>query len=252
MPRPSFRLILDDVPYKRWLTWNSLTGMADMTTGKFVAYHRVSTAQQGASGLGLEAQQEAVAQYLNGGDWELVGEFVEVESGKRDRNRPQLHQALDMCRREKATLVIAKLDRLARNVHFISGLLEAGVEFVAVDNPHATKFMVHMLAAFAEHERDQISARTKAALTAAKARGVVLGKNGAVLARQNAAAADNHARRVAADVHRLRRGRSVRQLVDVLNRENVPTANGGPWHASTVHRLLKRLDVLAVAQNEAA
>jgi len=223
-----------------------------MTTGKFVSYHRVSTDKQGASGLGLEAQQEAVAQYLNGGDWDLVGEFVEVESGKRDRNRPKLYEALELCRREKATLVIAKLDRLARNVHFISGLLEAGVDFVAVDNPHATKFMVHMLAAFAEHERDQISVRTKAALAAAKARGVRLGKNGAVLARQNAAAADNHARRVGADVQRLRRGRSVRQLVDALNRENVPTSNGGPWHASTVHRLLKRLDALAVTQNEAA
>lgn len=223
-----------------------------MTTGKFVSYHRVSTDKQGASGLGLEAQQEAVAQYLNGGDWELVGEFVEVESGKRDRNRPKLYEALELCHHEKATLVIAKLDRLARNVHFISGLLEAGVEFVAVDNPHATKFMVHMLAAFAEHERDQISVRTKAALAAAKARGVRLGKNGAVLARQNAAAADNHARRVGADVQRLRRGRSVRQLVDALNRENVPTSNGGPWHASTVHRLLKRLDALAVTQNEAA
>lgn len=223
-----------------------------MITGKFVAYHRVSTAQQGSSGLGLEAQREAVAQYLNGGDWELVGEFVEVESGKRDRNRPKLHEALALCRREKATLVIAKLDRLARNVAFIANLMEAGVEFVAVDNPHATKLMVHMLAAFAEHERDQISARTKAALAAAKARGVRLGKNGAVLARQNAAAADNHARRVAADVQRLRRGRSVRQLVDALNRKNVPTANGGPWHASTVYRLLKRLEVVETHQNEAA
>ena len=151
-------------------------GERGMAEGQFIAYHRVSTDRQGESGLGLDAQRQAVTDYLNGGDWDLVDEFVEVESGKSHKNRPQLAAAMAACKREKATLVIAKLDRLARNVHFVSGLMEAGIDFVAVDNPHANKLMVHMLAAFAEHERDMISQRTKAALAAAKARGVKLGQ----------------------------------------------------------------------------
>ena len=135
-------------------------GERGMAEGQFIAYHRVSTDRQGESGLGLDAQRQAVTDYLNGGDWDLVDEFVEVESGKSHKNRPQLAAAMAACKREKATLVIAKLDRLARNVHFVSGLMEAGIDFVAVDNPHANKLMVHMLAAFAEHERDMISQRT--------------------------------------------------------------------------------------------
>ena len=149
-------------------------------TGKFISYHRVSTTRQGESGLGLEAQQKAVADYLNGGDWELLEEYVETESGKSHKNRPELQKALAACKKHKATLIIAKLDRLARNVAFISKLMESGVEFLAVDNPHANKLMVHMLAAFAEHEREQISLRTKAALQAAKARGVQLGKHSSI------------------------------------------------------------------------
>jgi DNA invertase Pin-like site-specific DNA recombinase len=143
-------------------------------TGNFVAYYRVSTDKQGASGLGLEAQQAAVQSYLNGGRWRLVAEFTEVESGKRN-NRPRLAEALAVCRRRKATLVIAKLDRLARNVHFISGLLETGVNFVATDCPNDDRFMLHIRAAIAEDEARKISNRTKAALAAAKARGVELG-----------------------------------------------------------------------------
>lgn len=134
---------------------------------RFISYLRVSTAKQGESGLGLEAQRQAVIDYLNGRSSELIAEFVEVESSKRD-DRPQLIAALEACRRQKATLVIAKLDRLARNVAFIAKLMEAGVSFLAVDNPHANKLMLHLLAAFVEHERDQIRARTKAALAAAK------------------------------------------------------------------------------------
>src|SRR5438477_9726116 len=141
----------------------------------FVAYYRVSTARQGQSGLGLDAQRQAVCDYLAGqAGSQLIAEFTEIESGKRN-NRPELEAALAMCKRAKATLVIAKLDRLARNLAFIANLMESGVDFLATDNPHATKLMVHMLAAFAEHEREQISARTKAALAAAKARGVRLG-----------------------------------------------------------------------------
>ena len=122
-----------------------------MAYGKFVSYLRVSTARQGISGLGLEAQREAVASYLNGGRWSLVQEVVEVESGKRN-DRPAIAEALRLCRLHRATLIIAKLDRLARNVHFISSLMEFGVEFIAADFPQANRLTVHILAAVAEHE----------------------------------------------------------------------------------------------------
>src|SRR5436190_16360184 len=143
-------------------------------SGKFVAYYRVSTDRQGKSRLGLDAQREAVTSYLNGGSWQLVQEFVEVESGKR-ADRPQLAAALAACRKHKAKLVIAKLDRLSRNLAFVATVMESGVEFVAVDNPHANKLTIHILAAVAEHERAMISERTKAALAAAKRRGKRLG-----------------------------------------------------------------------------
>jgi DNA invertase Pin-like site-specific DNA recombinase len=142
--------------------------------GKFIAYYRVSTDKQGQSGLGLDAQRAAVMNYLNGGNWKLVGEFTEVESGKHS-DRVQLRAAQAACKKHKAKLVIAKLDRLSRNVAFIANLLEAGTDFVAADNPHANKAMVQMMAVFAEMERDAISKRTKEALAAAKARGVKLG-----------------------------------------------------------------------------
>src|SRR3954451_12657380 len=145
-----------------------------MASGKWVAYYRVSTAKQGANGLGLDAQREAVAGHLDGGKWQLAAEFTEVESGRKN-DRPELAKALATCRRTGATLVIAKLDRLARNVAFVSNLMEAGVEFVAVDFPTANRLTIHILAAVAEHEREMISARTKAALAAAKARAVKLG-----------------------------------------------------------------------------
>jgi DNA invertase Pin-like site-specific DNA recombinase len=140
----------------------------------FVAYYRVSTDKQGRSGLGLEAQQEAVRTYLNGGKWKIVGEFTEVETGKRS-DRPKLAEALKACRKRKATLVIAKLDRLARNVHFISGQMDQNVPFVACDSPNDDRFMIHLKASFAEEEARKISIRTKAALQAAKARGTKLG-----------------------------------------------------------------------------
>jgi DNA invertase Pin-like site-specific DNA recombinase len=143
--------------------------------GRFVSYLRVSTTKQGESGLGLEAQRAAIEAYLNGGSWKLRKEFVEVESGKRSDNRPKLAEALALCRKEKCKLVVAKLDRLSRNVAFLSALMESRVEFVAVDNPHATKLTIHILAAVAEHEREMISQRTKDGLAAAKARNVKLG-----------------------------------------------------------------------------
>ena len=139
----------------------------------FVGYFRVSTDRQGRSGLGLEAQREAVTRYI-AGRGSMLAEFTEIESGRRN-DRPALADALALCRRQRATLLIARLDRLARSVAFISNLMESGVDFVAVDMPEANRLTMHILAAVAEHEREAISQRTKAALQAAKARGVKLG-----------------------------------------------------------------------------
>lgn len=216
--------------------------------GKFISYIRVSTAKQGASGLGLEAQQAAVAGYLNGGAWELLGEFVEVETGKGSNaldKRPQLRAALAAAKKAKATLIIAKLDRLARNVHFISGLLETGVEFVAVDMPNADKTMLQIFATMAEWERDAISARTKAALAAAKARGVVLGKAGAANLRPNIeerqAAANGFAEKIRPLFDGMKaRGLSQRAMVAELNSVGVPTPKGGSWQLAQVQRVIAR------------
>jgi DNA invertase Pin-like site-specific DNA recombinase len=221
-----------------------------MAQGQFVAYYRVSTARQGMSGLGLDAQREAVARYLNGGDWELVGEFTETETGKGANaleKRPQLRAALELCKRRGATLIIAKLDRLARNVHFVSGLLETGCDFVAADMPQANKVMIQMHAVMAEWERDQISKRTKDALAAAKARGVKLGTAGAanlkpnVEARQRAA--DAFAVKLAGMVAGFRgRNLSQRDMVAELNALGIKTPNGGTWHRGQLCRLLERID----------
>ena len=214
-----------------------------MKSGKFVAYYRVSTDRQGQSGLGLEAQKKAVLDYLNGGKWQLVGEFVEVESGKKS-NRVELTKALATCKQHGATLVIAKLDRLSRNVAFVSNLMESGVEFVACDNPHATKFIIHILAAVAEHEREQISARTTAALAAAKRRGVKLGTHGATLARENKAAAEARARELAPVVAELRATgiESVRAITEALNARGIKSPRGARWHVPAVFRMLKLID----------
>src|SRR5262252_8843049 len=141
--------------------------------GKFFSYLRVSTDKQGEHGYGIDAQRKAVTDFLNGGA-ELLGEFVEVESGKR-KDRAKLAEAIAACKKYKARLVIAKLDRLARNVHLISGLMESKVDFVCCDMPDANRLTIHILAAVAEHEREMISDRTRAGLAAAKARGVRLG-----------------------------------------------------------------------------
>src|SRR5215204_1618487 len=147
-----------------------------MVERKFVAYYRVSTARQGRSGLGLDAQRRAVTNFLNGGSWQLQAEFVEVESGKND-DRPQLEQALATCELSGATLVVAKLDRLSRNLAFLAKLQESGARFVAADMPEANELTIHIMAAVAQAERKAISTRTKEALAAAKARGVRLGGN---------------------------------------------------------------------------
>ncbi|MEP6669407.1 MAG: recombinase family protein [Chthoniobacter sp.] len=214
--------------------------------GKFIAYYRVSTVKQGQSGLGLEAQKAAVEKYLNGGHWTLSGEFVEVESGKR-KNRPQLNAALALCKKQKATLIIAKLDRLARNLHFISGLMESRIEFLAVDNPTANRLTVQILAAVAEEEARAISARTKAALAAAKARGVVLGKHGSKLGKENHKRAIKIANALAGTIEELRAEgiTSVRAIAAVLNTRGIATPQGKQWHSTSVQRLLKRMEQLA-------
>lgn len=223
-----------------------------MADGKFIAYYRVSTDRQGRSGLGLEAQREAVTTYLNGGNWQLLSDFVEVESGKRHDNRPQLADALAACRKHKATLVIAKLDRLARNVAFIANLMEAKVEFVAVDFPTANRLTLHIMAAFAEHERDMISARTKAALAAKKARGEAVGNSvnfDKVQAQGRAvvaANADLHAENVLPIIEKIRStgATSFRTIAAALNDRGVKTARGGVWAATTVRNVLLRAPVL--------
>lgn len=220
----------------------------------FVAYYRVSTVGQGRSGLGLDAQQEAVTRYLDQAQGRLVESYTETESGKRS-DRPQLAAALDRCRREKATLVIAKLDRLARNTRFLLGIIESRVNTVFCDMPQipdgaAGKFMLTQFAAIAELEAGLISERTKAALKAARARGQQLGNPRlGELNDRHRTRADAFAREMAPVVAALRAEgfATLEALCGELNRRRVPTSRGGRWHLPTVHRLVKRLDRLEEA-----
>lgn len=145
-----------------------------MAKGNFIAYYRVSTVKQGASGLGLEAQREMVRKYLDGGAWNLLDEFTEIESGKKD-DRPNLSKAIKLCQLKNAKLVVSKLDRLSRDLHFITSLQKSGIKFVVAENPDMNELTVHIFAAMAQHERKLISKRTKEALAMAKKRGVKLG-----------------------------------------------------------------------------
>lgn len=226
-------------------------------TGKWIAYYRVSTDKQGRSGLGLEAQRVAVETYLNGGDWKLVKEFTEVESGKRS-DRPQLQAALDACRMFGAKLVIAKLDRLSRDAHFLLGLEKAGVDFVAADMPNANRLTIGIMAMVADEERRMISARTKAALQAAKARGVKLGGHRAdpdgkqvtltldAIAKGRetiAKRADSKAADIAPAIRELQAAgiASLTGIAAALNDQGIPTPRGGKWQPVQVQRVLRRL-----------
>jgi|SRR5579872_5128167 len=223
-----------------------------MGSSKFVAYYRVSTERQGRSGLGLDAQRDAVRKYLDGGRWTILEEVTEIESGKRN-DRPALAHALSLCRVHNATLIIAKLDRLARNVAFISNLIESGAEFTAVDFPQANRLTVHILAAVAEYEAMMISQRTKTALAAAKSRGVKLGGNRGSIGAQasvggKASAAVRKAKAVtrANDLLPVLRAiqangkASFRQLAAELNSRGIAAARGGTWSPIQVQRLLRR------------
>jgi DNA invertase Pin-like site-specific DNA recombinase len=214
---------------------------------RHVAYYRVSTDRQGRSGLGLDAQREAVRVFLDGKGWPPVAEFTEVESGKR-KDRPELARAMEACRLYKATLVIAKLDRLARNVAFVSALMESGVDFVAADFPQANRLTIHILAAVAEHEAAMVSQRTKAALAAAKVRGTKLGgfrgyrptdedRARAVAARRGHA--DERAGRVAPVIAEIRAAgaTSLRAIAAELDARGIPAPRGGRWSATAVMRV---------------
>lgn len=228
-------------------------------TKKLIAYYRVSTKKQERSGLGLQGQEAAVEEHCRQNGGKLVCRYVETESGK-NKGRPELAKAIAHARRSKATLVVAKLDRLARNVALTSALMESGVDFVACDNPHANKFTIHILAAVAEHEAEQISQRTKAALEAAKKRGVKLGshrpghwdgmedKRLAGLKKARKAAVDAHRENFEASysdlfpiVKELREaGKSLQAMADELNDMGHTTRRGKPWNRMQVSRLLKR------------
>jgi len=224
-----------------------------VSAARFVAYYRVSTDKQSRSGLGLEAQRAAVEAHAAGAHGAVAAGFIEIESGRK-KDRPQLAAALAAARVHRAVLVIAKLDRLARNVHFVSGLMESGVEFVAADIPTVNRLTVHILAAVAEKEEARmISARTKVALAAAKARGVRLGNPNLTAGSPEQARAANavktrRAQVRAADmlpfIEQARRAGAVtlQQLADALAARGVPTPSGRSrrWHPVQVARIVGR------------
>lgn len=221
---------------------------------RFISYFRVSTARQGRSGLGIEAQRQAVAAYLTGR--KPLAEFLEVESGRKS-DRPMLAQALAACRVHRAVLVIAKLDRLARNVSFVSALMEAGVEFVACDFPQANRLTIHILAAVAENETRLISERTRAALAAAKARGRTLGgfrgRAGTCTDLEKARAsrtakAKQRAIDLAPTIEQLQSegAHSLRAIAAGLNSRRIAAARGGLWSAAQVRSVLKRTGDISI------
>lgn len=218
------------------------------TMEKAIPYYRVSTDKQGVSGLGLDAQKQAVRDFARFANFQLLNEFIEVETGSNS-NRPVLQKVLRKCKQHGAILLIAKLDRLARDVAFISSLMKSKTRFIAVDNPTANELMLHIMAAFSEYERRQISQRTKDALAAAKKRGVVLGANGRnVLSKRNRDNADKFALTMKPTIDELRKDghKTVRDIVSQLNKKKVRTYHKGKWHINTVYSLLKRIESLTI------
>ena len=216
--------------------------------GQFVTYYRVSTQRQGKSGLGLDAQRKAITDYLNGGEHEVLSEFTEIETGKGSNaldKRPVLRESIAYAKKHKAKLLIAKLDRLARNVHFISSLMESKVDFVIADMPEANALTIHLIAAVAEYERELISKRTKEALAVAKRRGVKLGNP--------KLKADNSKRKEQAQAfaNKLKptlqayreQGMSQRKIVEELNSVGITAPRGGEWSMIQVQRVINRLGI---------
>jgi DNA invertase Pin-like site-specific DNA recombinase len=212
-----------------------------------VMYARVSTGRQGRSGLGLEAQQSAIASFAAQHGFKLVGEYIETETGKGHdvlARRPKLAAALGHAKKLKAPVIVSKLCRLGRDVAFISGLMANRVPFIVAElGPEVDPFMLHIYAAVAQKERSLIAARTSEALQAAKRRGVKLGKTGRQRAKENKAEADAQAKALGPTIRELRTAgiTSVRAIAAELNKRKVPTARGGEWHATSVVRLLARL-----------
>ncbi len=222
--------------------------------GRFVVYYRVSTDKQGKSGLGLEAQETTVMHHLNGGDHEIVGEYTEVESGSKD-NRPELMKAIRDCRLKNARLIVAKLDRLSRDLGFITTLQKSGIKFTIAEMPDATELTIHIYAAMAQHERKLISQRTKDALARAKANGKQLGNpclqrgeripGSGIPDNANAvrvSKADAFAKEIYGVIREMgdAKGRSLREIAEGLNKAGYRTARGGEWHANSVKRILER------------
>ena len=208
----------------------------------YVAYYRVSTRRQEASGLGLDAQSAAVFTHLNGE--EPVRSFTDVESGKNNA-RPQLSESIEYCKRTGATLIIAKLDRLSRNMAFISALMESKVKFLACDQPHADEFTIHILAAVAQKERQMISTRITEALRAAKARGTKLGNPKADKSHMERMRAARKPKEIDPQTLALIRGfkksgQTYRQIADSLNQMGLKTARNCNYSAGLVHRILNR------------
>jgi DNA invertase Pin-like site-specific DNA recombinase len=222
---------------------------------RFVAYLRVSTQRQGYSGLGLEAQREIIHNYLR--DRKPIFEYVEVESGRKtDKGRPKLKEALSQCRTYGAKLIVAKLDRLARNVSFLSALLESDVEIVFCDFPQANKMVLHILASISQYEAELISSRTKQALAAKKARGNRLGnpehlldKHSEAIAKSNETnkkkAADNPNNKRAVAMLRVlaEQGKTLTEMAETLNQEGFVTSHGYEFRPSQVYVLLKRYNI---------
>lgn len=208
--------------------------------GRYIAYYRVSTEKQGKSGLGLAAQRHLIERFMSDGG-EVVAEYVEVQSGKDD-NRVQLWNAINHAKKASAKLLIAKLDRFSRKVSFISSIMEQGIGLVVADMPTATDFQLHIFAALAQEERRLISERTRNALAEAKRRGVLLGRNGIVLAELNRRAAQDRAEALRASVApMLRLGLSYSEIARRLNEDGVRTARGGKFHAQQVIHVAERL-----------
>ncbi len=211
-----------------------------------IAYYRVSTGRQGKSGLGLEAQQDAVKQYCQTNDLQLITEVIEVKSTRK--YCAKLFDVLELCKQTKATLVVARLDRLGRDVELIAKIFnpKSKIEVKVVDNPYANRFTIHILAAVAEDQRQRISETTKEALKAAKNRGVQLGKNGKLfLSIANRQTAEDFACKLSPVIQQLKKRGIVtcRAICEALNKKGVPTFRaGGKWHPSSVHILLTRIN----------
>lgn len=223
---------------------------------KFIAYYRVSRKEQGISGLGLSAQKSSVEKYVTSQDGIILKDFTEIETGTNKRERVEIHKAIQLAKNEGAILIIAKLDRLARNVSFVSSLMDAGIEFLAVDMPSANNFTIHIFSALAEQEAKLISSRTKLALAELKKKGVKLGNpqnltsearaKGVDKIKENAVNNDRNRQAQSIILNCKEKEMSYRQIADYLNQLNFKTRHGNKFYAPTVLQLYNRINLLAI------